>query len=112
MYLAFRNPFGARPAAPARSDRFINEGCIRDRRLDTGRATVRQAMSQRRRVCSVSVARSTTQTYSDALSPTRPHTHGVAGGDAWRLRRRTPRDVAADKGAFDAAVNVRRPLRP
>jgi hypothetical protein len=44
--------------------------------------------------------------------PTRPHTHDVAGGDARLLRRRTPRDVAADKGAFDAAVKARRPLPP
>jgi hypothetical protein len=31
------------------------------------------------------------------------------GGDA-RLRRNTPRDDARGKGAFDAAVTVRRPL--
>jgi hypothetical protein len=56
---------------------------------------------------------STTHSIAFGWRPSALARAGAADGadrSVRRLRRKTPRDVATDKGAFDAALTVRRPL--
>jgi hypothetical protein len=90
-----------------RSDRSIVAGCILGRTF--GHAAQQCTPSPVGRTCCVRVCIGRVLKCTIDQSP-HSHRTDVAGGDARRLCRRTPRDVAADKGAFDAAVKARRPV--